>query len=186
VESDKAIRFRKIAVPHLRFLYRMAWGMTRNRQDAEDLVQDTYLKAYRFFDRFKEGTNIRGWLFTILRNTYINKYRIQKKEPDKVDVSRIEEFGLYDRLVDRNVEPLEVKSLEKLIGDDVLNALNNLPFIFREVVLLSDVEGLSYKEIASTLHCSMGTVRSRLFRARRMLQKCLWGYVKKRGIFGRK
>ena len=155
--------FEALAVKHLDGLYAAALRLTKNQRDAEDLVQDTYLRAFRFFDRFERGTNIKAWLFKILTNTFINRYRRSVKERSLVD-------GPEQHFIDR------------LLSDDVLEALDAVPIDFRMAVILADLQDFSYREIADILDVPVGTVMSRLFRGRRLLQKSLAGYAVEAGV----
>jgi RNA polymerase sigma-70 factor, ECF subfamily len=176
-------RFERDAIPLLREMYGAALRMTRNPSDAEDLVQETYLRAYRAFDSFEEGTNLRAWLYRILTNAYINVYRKRQREPQMVSEDEIEEWYLYDKLGAAAAEPsAETEVLERLPDQDVQEALASLPEQFRLAVLLADVEGFSYKEIAEILDIPMGTVMSRLHRGRRSLEKRLWEVARERGL----
>jgi RNA polymerase sigma-70 factor (ECF subfamily) len=158
-------------------LYRTALRLSRNPQDAEDLVQETYLNAFRSLDRFEEGTNLRAWLFRILNNAFISQYRRRKRRPSS-SLEDVTDFYLYDHLLDGGVSPRpenpEREVLERIGDERVLSALEELPVEFRQVELLADVEGFSYREIADILGIPIGTVMSRLYRARRRLQKTLW------------
>jgi RNA polymerase sigma-70 factor, ECF subfamily len=169
-------------------LYSAALRMTRNRADAEDLVQETYLKAYRAFDTFSEGTNLRAWLYRILTNTYINSYRAAQRRPETTDVEDVEDLYLYKRLAGSGgSEPAlsaEDEALERFTDDDVKAALEALPETFRMAVLLADVEGFSYKEIAEITDVPIGTVMSRIHRGRRALQKALHDVAAARGLVG--
>ncbi|MCC7106538.1 MAG: sigma-70 family RNA polymerase sigma factor [Chloroflexi bacterium] len=182
---DRRDSFEQEALPHLDALYRTALRMTRNPQDAEDLVQETYLRAYRFFDRFQPGTNLRAWLFKILTNNYINTYRKASQEPRVASLEDQEEFSLYALLSRQGAlggVTVEDQVLDAFAEDDILAAIDNLPDAFRMTVLLADVEGFSYKEIAEITDVSIGTVMSRLFRGRRLLQKALWERARAAGI----
>jgi RNA polymerase sigma-70 factor (ECF subfamily) len=174
------------ALSYMEALYNTALRMTRNEHDAEDLVQDTYLKAFRFCHRFEPGTNLKAWLFKILTNTFINRYRKKKKEPKFTQYDESNPFFLYEKLADRKAGPPSPENggyaLEDLVEDEVVQALEELPSDFRIAVLLSDLEGFSYQEIADIVGCPLGTVRSRLFRGRRLLQQKLWDYAVKRGF----
>ncbi|NLC58317.1 MAG: sigma-70 family RNA polymerase sigma factor [Armatimonadetes bacterium] len=180
MDVSRREQFKELAVPHLDALYRSAMRMTRNESDAEDLVQDTLLRAYQFFHQFREGTNFRAWLFKIMTNTFINQYRRRTREPETVSYEEGEDFFLYNQLVENYDSELgnpERLVLQKLQYEDILAAIDRLPYDYRMAVTLSDVEGLSYKEIADVMGCPIGTVRSRLNRARHMLQRNLWGYL---------
>lgn len=181
--NENQNEFQELVSPHLNSLYSTALRMTRNQNDAEDLVQDTLFKAFRAFDQFQKDTNFRAWTFRILVNTYITAYRKAVKQPQKVSYEDLEEFYLYKKL-DDTVSLQEAPKedfLENLFDDEVKNAMENLPYQFRLVVLLCDVEGFSYNEIAEIIDAPLGTVMSRLFRGRRLLQRYLWSYAKKRG-----
>ena len=181
--NENQNEFQELVSPHLNSLYSTALRMTRNQNDAEDLVQDTLFKAFRAFDQFQKDTNFRAWTFRILVNTYITAYRKAVKQPQKVSYEDLEEFYLYKKL-DDTVSLQEAPKedfLENLFDDEVKNAIENLPYQFRLVVLLCDVEGFSYNEIAEIIDAPLGTVMSRLFRGRRLLQRYLWSYAKKRG-----
>ena len=167
-------------------LYTAALRMTRNASDAEDLVQETYLKAYRAFNTFQEGTNLKAWLYKILTNTFINRYRAKKRRPEETEFDDVEEYSIYGRMGGieaANAERTpETEVLESMPDEVVKDALESLPEQFRMAVLLADVEGFSYKEIADILEVPMGTVMSRLHRGRRALEKRLWDVVRERGI----
>jgi RNA polymerase sigma-70 factor (ECF subfamily) len=186
--ADKE-RFAELAMPHMDSLYAGALRMTRKPADAEDLVQETYLKAYRGFGGFEEGTNLKAWLFRILTNTYINRYRQQKRRPEETDLADVEDFYLYRRLggIDeaRIAKSAEDTMLELFTDDEVKAALEALPETFRMAVLLADVEGFAYKEIAEILDIPIGTVMSRLHRGRRALQKRLYEFAVDRGLVDR-
>jgi RNA polymerase sigma-70 factor (ECF subfamily) len=183
--EDPALRerFERDALPLLPNLYGAALRLTRNPQDAEDLVQEAYLRAFRGFATFEEGTNLRAWMYRILTNTFINSYRKKQRQPVTVTDDDIEDWYLYDRLGESGVEAsAETEVLEKIPDEDVQRALEDLPENFRMAVLLADVEGFSYKEIAEILDIPIGTVMSRLHRGRKALQKALWETVRERGI----
>jgi RNA polymerase sigma-70 factor (ECF subfamily) len=160
--------------------------MTRNASDAEDLVQETYLRAFRSLHQFTEGTNLRAWLFRIMTNTYINEYRRRQRRPTSASLDTIEEFYLYDHLVQSPVQPGDERPedvvLQRLTVEDVIAAIECLPEEFRQVVLLADVEGFAYREIAEIVGIPVGTVMSRLFRARRRLQRQLYDFAVESGI----
>ncbi len=182
-------RLEQEALEHIDALYRTALRMTRNASDAEDLVQEVYLRAFRSLHQFAEGTNLRAWLFRILTNTYINEYRRRQRRPASASLDGIEEFYLYDHLVDSGVQPNVERPddivLGKLSVDSVIGAIEELPEEFRQVVLLADVEGFSYRDIASIVDIPIGTVMSRLYRARRRLQRQLYDAAVESGIIGR-
>jgi len=183
--ADQA-RFADQAMEHMDSLYAGALRMTRNPADAEDLVQETYLKAYRGFGGFEEGTNLKAWLYRILTNTYINRYRQQQRRPDETDLDDVEDFYLYRRLggVEQSKlsQSAEDQLFEVFTDDEVKAALESLPESFRMAVLLADVEGFAYKEIAGILDIPIGTVMSRLHRGRKALQKALYDFAVERGL----
>ena len=171
---------------HMPSLYSAAMRMTRNSSDAEDLVQETYLKAYRAFGGFQEGTNLKAWLYKILTNTFINGYRARKRRPDESDVEDVEDLYLYHRLgagtsaaIGRSAED---EARDHFTDVEVKAAIESLPESFRMAVLLADVEGFSYKEIAEIMDVPIGTVMSRLHRGRRALQKALAEYGREHGL----
>jgi RNA polymerase sigma-70 factor (ECF subfamily) len=183
-ETDAA-RFEAAALPFIGALYNKALYLTRRPEDARDLVQETYLRAYRTFSSFKEGTNCKAWLFTILYSTFINKYRKDQREPDTVSIDELEETlhrTLADRDWDTNFAALTRSELDWQ-EPEVNHALAKLPEDFRSAVLLVDVEGFTYEEAAAVLDCPVGTLRSRLFRARRMLFLELNDYARRMGFF---
>jgi len=169
-------------------LYSAALRMTRNAADAEDVVQETFLKAYRAYGTFEEGTNLKAWLYRILTNTYINRYRKQARRPAEVDFGEVEDLYLYKRLAagesGNASRSAEEEALEQFVDADVKGAIEALPEHFRMPVLLADVEGFSYKEIAEILDVPIGTVMSRLHRGRKALEKALWGFAEQRGLTG--
>jgi RNA polymerase sigma-70 factor (ECF subfamily) len=180
-KEDKHREFETEAIPHMDLLYSFALRTTGNSDDAKDLLQETYLKAFRFWDKYEKGTNIRAWLFRIMRNSYINRYRKETREPSTVDYEDIENF--YNSIREQSTDPndLEKKIFGNLLGDEVSKALEKLPEDFRTVVILCDIEGLTYEEIAEFVECPIGTVRSRLHRGRKMLQELLYDHAKKQG-----
>jgi RNA polymerase sigma factor (sigma-70 family) len=168
-------------LPHINSMYNFAFRLTLDRDDAKDLVQDTYLKAYRFIESFQKGTNAKAWLFRILKNSFINDYRKKTKEPSKVDYQEVEAYYNSEE-VDRQITPdLRVESLKDMIGDEISNALNSLDVDFRTVIILCDLEGFKYEEMAKILDIPIGTVRSRLHRARNLLKEKLSAYAKSMG-----
>lgn len=176
-------RFEREALPLLREMYAAALRLTRKPADAEDLVQEAYLRAYRGFGGFEAGTNLRAWLHRILTNTFINSYRKRQREPQTVSEEEVPDWYLYDKLAGGGAEPsAEAQVLESLPDQDVQDALATLPDRFRMAVLLADVQGFSYKEIAEILDIPMGTVMSRLHRGRRALEKRLFDVMKERGL----
>jgi RNA polymerase sigma-70 factor (ECF subfamily) len=183
--ADQA-EFAKLAMIHMDALYAAALRMTRNSADAEDLVQETYLRAYRGFKGFEEGTNLRAWLYRIQTNAFINSYRAKQRRPIEEDLGEIEDLYLYKRLGSVTTSELG-KSAEDALMDfttdgEVKAALEGLPESFRLPVLLADVEGFSYKEIAEILDVPIGTVMSRLHRGRKALQKALWEFATERRL----
>ena len=179
--AQKKKDFETEAMPHINLLHNYAYRMTGNQLDADDLVQETYLRAFRFFHKFEKGTNCKAWLFRIMKNLFINKYRKNQKEPGKVDYNEVENF--FDSIKSDRVEStdLQQKLFSNLLDDDMVNALNSLPDDFKTVVILCDLEGLSYEEIAEFVQCPIGTVRSRLHRGRKLLQQKLLQYAKDKG-----
>lgn len=177
--------FEGLALKHLDPLYSAALRLTKNERDAEDLIQDTYLRAYRFFDKFERGTNIKAWLFKILTNTFINRYRRSVKERSIVEGS--ERDAVHDKFISREATEYaanpEQYFFDRLLSDDVLKAVDALPIDFRMVVILADLQEFSYKEIAEILDVPVGTVMSRLYRGRRLLQKALASYAMVSGLF---
>jgi RNA polymerase sigma-70 factor (ECF subfamily) len=174
-------RFTELAMPYMGPLYTAALRMTGQRADAEDLVQETYLKAYRGFDGFTEGTNLRAWLYRILTNTYINQYRAKQRRPDETDLDEVEDLYLYRRLggleAARAGRSAEDELMDLFSEAEVKAAVEELPENFRMAVLLADVEGFSYKEIAEILDIPIGTVMSRLHRGRKALEKLLYDFA---------
>ena len=183
--ADQA-NFDRDAMQYARQLYSAAMRMTRNPADAEDLVQETYLKAYRAYHTFEEGTNLKAWLYRILTNTYINKYRKESRRPSEVDLGSVEDLYLYRRIGSEEsadaARTTEDRVLDGLVESDIKSAVENLPENFRLPVLLADLEGFSYKEIAEILDIPIGTVMSRLHRGRKAMQKVLWEYAQERGL----
>ena len=162
-------------------MYNFAYRLTLDQDDSKDLLQDTYLKAYRFIDSFQQGTNAKAWLFRILKNSFINDYRKKSKEPSKVDYQDVESYYNSED-VDRQITPdLRVEALRDMIGDEISNALNSLDVDFRTVIILCDLEGFKYDEMAKILDIPIGTVRSRLHRARNLLKEKLSTYAKQMG-----
>jgi len=179
-------QFTSDAMQYAPQLFSTALRMTRSRSDAEDLVQETYIKGWRSFHTFQEGTNLRAWLFRIMTNTYINKYNAQKRKGTEVELDDVEELFLYKRLGSIDQSQLsssaEDQMLELFTDDEVKSALEELPEDFRIPVLLSDVDGFSYKEISEMLEIPIGTVMSRLHRGRKAMQKMLYEYARERGL----
>jgi RNA polymerase sigma-70 factor (ECF subfamily) len=180
-KSGKQVAFEREALPHMDILYNYALRMTNSAQDADDLVQETYLKAYRFWGSYEEGTNIKAWLFRIMKNSYINRYRKETKEPNTVDYDEVKDFYSMVRHESTESNDLQETLFGNLLDDDVTKAIASLPEEFRTVVILSDIEELSYEEIAEFVDCPVGTVRSRLHRGRKLLREQLMKYGGKRG-----
>lgn len=183
--ADQA-NFEQEALQYTRQLYSAAMRMTRNPADAEDLVQETLLKAYRAYGTFEEGTNLKAWLYRILTNTYINKYRKESRRPTEVDLGAVEDLYLYRRIGSEEsaeaARTTEDRVLDGLVESDIKRAVEELPENFRMAVLLADLEGFSYKEIAEILDIPIGTVMSRLHRGRKAMQSRLWEYARQRGL----
>lgn len=173
--------FEREAVPHMDALYNYAVKMTGDSDDASDLIQETYLKAFRFWDKFEKGTNCKAWLFRIMKNTFINTYRKTSKEPDKVDYEEIENF--YENIKPSSTDSahLEKDIYDNLLDDEMSEAISSLPEDFRTVIILCDIEGYTYDEIADFVDVPVGTVRSRLHRARKMLFTKLHKYASDKG-----
>jgi len=184
--QQRYAEFEKEAVPHLDAVYNFALRMTGDEDDADDLVQETYLKAFRFFDKFEKGTNCKAWLFRILKNSFINDYRKTTKEPNKVDYDDVQNF--YENIKADEVETqhYEEDAFANLLDDEISKAISELPEDFRTVVILSDIEGFTYEEIADFVDIPVGTVRSRLHRARKMLYVQLFDYAKDKGFVKKK
>src|ERR1700759_5163726 len=183
--ADQA-QFADLAMEYMGSLYSAALRMTRNPADAEDLVQETYLKAYRAFGSFKAGTNLKAWLYRILTNTFINSYRARKRRPEQTELDDVEDLYLYRRLGGLEAvsagRSAEEEVLEHFTESDIKEAVESLPEQFRMAVLLADVEGFSCKEIAEILDVPIGTVMSRLHRGRKALQKEVYEYAAQRGL----
>jgi RNA polymerase sigma-70 factor (ECF subfamily) len=184
VDHQKGWNFEAAAMPFVDALYNTAYRMTRNSEDAEDLVQETYLKAYRYYDKFEEGTNFKAWLFKIMKNTFINNYRKKQQAPTLSDFAEIEES--FETQVSEDASKPGLKNpeeelLENVLDEDVQRALDKLPPDYRMVVLLADLEGFSYKEIAEILEVPVGTVMSRLYRGRRLLEAAMLEFAREHG-----
>ncbi len=179
---NKRKEFEVQALPHMDALLRTALRMTKNENDAQDLVQETMIKSYRFWDKFEPGSNCRAWLFKIMTNIFINDYRSKSRSPMAVNVDEIDDNFLYGQLAvgPKSVDP-EKELFAKVFDDDVKRAVENLPDDFRLVVVLSFLEGFSYQEIAEIADLQLGTVKSRLHRGRKLLQKELYDYAVKNG-----
>ena len=181
--GDLEARFEADALPLLNGMYAAAYRLTRNAADAEDLIQETFLRAYRGFHQFEEGTNLKAWLYRIMMNTFINSYRKRQREPQTISEDEVEDWYLYSKMVDGGAEPsAETAVIDALPDEDVQAALMDLPEQFRTAVLLADVDGFSYKEIAEIMDVPIGTVMSRLHRGRKALEKRLWDVVRERGL----
>ncbi|HSJ71131.1 MAG TPA: sigma-70 family RNA polymerase sigma factor [Acidimicrobiia bacterium] len=181
--ADRAT-FEQDAMEFAPQLYSAALRMTRNPADAEDVVQETFLKAYRAYDSFEAGTNLKAWLYRILTNTYINKYRKAQRRPNEVELGELQDLYLFRRLGEASgaTESAEKTALDMFVDDDVIEAIESLPESFRLPVIYADVEGFSYKEIAEILDIPIGTVMSRLHRGRKALQRKLWDLAVEHGL----
>ncbi|PKK83739.1 MAG: RNA polymerase subunit sigma-24 [candidate division Zixibacteria bacterium HGW-Zixibacteria-1] len=182
-EARNKERFEKEALVHIESLFRTALRMTKNEGDADDLVQETFLKAWRFWDKFQEGSNCRAWLFKIMTNIFINNYRAKAWTPQTIDLEDVDDDFLFGQLsaLGPSDDP-EKHFFNKVFDDDVKKAIEELPEDFRLVVVLSFLEGFSYQEIADIVNLNIGTVKSRLHRGRKLLQKSLWEYAVKNGF----
>ena len=183
-KKELKVEFERVALPQLSHLYTSAFYLTKDKAEAEDLVQETYIRALRFFDKFKPGTNCRAWLLTILRNLFINRYRQKRQEPEKVDWERIEQ--VYESMVEQGEKAErdnpENHLISQLMDEEVERALRELPEEYRMAIVLVDIEELSYEETAKVMECAIGTVRSRISRGRRILQVALRNYALERGL----
>lgn len=181
-ETERYAIFDSEFMPHIDSMFNFAYRLTNDEDDANDLVQDTYMKAFRFVNSFQKGTNAKAWLFRILKNSFINDYRKKSKQPAKVDYQEVETVynsenePQYNGTVD-----LRTETVQDLIGDEVASSLNGLPVDFRTVIILSDIEGFTYEEMAKILDIPIGTVRSRLHRARNLLKEKLRSYATNMG-----
>ena len=184
LDEDRKSRFANEALPHLGQLRAAATAMTRNPHDAEDLLQETYTKAYANFHQFREGTNARAWLLRILTNTFINSYRRRQREPSRVSTTGIEDWQLTQGWAEPGAEPrsAEDAALDRVPDPSIIRALRELPHDFRTAVYLADMEGFTYREVADLMHCPVGTVMSRLHRARAQLRGMLRDQAAERGI----
>lgn len=183
-EKKKQKDFDDEIIPHMDALYNFALRLTTDPNDAEDLVQDTIVKAYRFFNSYEKGTNAKAWMFRILKNSFINNYRKTSKKPAEVDYDEVSPYYESIRAERTETSDLENLMFREMMDDDLSNALTRLPEDFRTVVLLCDVEGYTYEEIANMLDVPIGTIRSRLHRGRNLLKTELLDYAKKRGYTG--
>ncbi len=180
--SPEQQRFEKEFLPHLEALHSFAFHLCYNEEDAADLVQETFLKAFRFIDKFEEGTNAKAWLFKILKNAYINQYRKEARQPSMVDYDEVAVYQEEEEGQSTSYFDLREEIFDQMMGDEVSTALNALPEEFRTVIWLCDIEGFSYEEIAKITDIPIGTVRSRLFRARNMLKEKLQNYAVNMGF----
>lgn len=173
-------------VPHMTLLYNYALRLTGNEDDAKDLLQDTYLKAYRFIEKYEKETNAKAWLFRILKNSFINNYRKNARTPQQVDYDKVEEF--VDRLKEPSAQSTDLRKdfYDNLLEDEVVTAMDSLTEEFRTIIILSDLEEMTYEEIAAILDIPLGTVRSRLHRARQAMQEKLYHYAVNRGYITKK
>ncbi|MEQ8629758.1 sigma-70 family RNA polymerase sigma factor [Ekhidna sp.] len=176
-EAKKVQVFDGEFMPHIDSMYNFAYRLTFDEDDAKDLVQDTYMKAYRFINSFQEGTNAKAWLYRILKNSFINDYRKKSKQPAKVDYQEVEQFYNSEDTPSNATIDLRLETTKDMIGDEISNALNSLAVDFRTVVILCDLEGFTYEEMAKILDIPIGTVRSRLHRARNLLREKLGSYA---------
>lgn len=166
---------------HIDSAYNFAYKLTLDEDDAKDLLQDTFLKAFRFINSFERGTNAKAWLFKILKNSFINDFRKKSKQPAKVDYQEIEDVYNSDSVDEDITVDLRSETVQELIGDEVANALNSLAVDFRTVIILCDLEGFTYEEMSKILDIPIGTVRSRLHRARYILKQKLKDYAERMG-----
>lgn len=176
-EAKKVRVFDNEFMPHIDSMYNFAYRLTFDEDDAKDLVQDTYMKAFRFINSFQEGTNAKAWLYRILKNSFINNYRKKSKQPAKVDYQEVEQFYNSEDTPSTATVDLRLETTKDMIGDEVSNALNSLAVDFRTVIILCDLEGFTYEEMAKILDIPIGTVRSRLHRARNLLREKLGSYA---------
>ncbi|MFT6866621.1 MAG: RNA polymerase sigma factor (sigma-70 family) [Cyclobacteriaceae bacterium] len=181
-QIEKNRIFDKEFLPHLASMYNFAYRLTFDEDDSKDLVQDTFLKAYRFITSFQQGTNSKAWLYRILKNSFINDFRKKSKQPAKVDYQEVENFYNSDDVDESITVDLRVDALKDMIGDEVSIALNSLAVDFRTVIILCDLEGFTYEEMAKILDIPIGTVRSRLHRARNLLKEKLQAYAGSMGF----
>jgi RNA polymerase sigma-70 factor (ECF subfamily) len=183
-KEEKDRIFEEEALPHLNALYNYARSISRSDEDAEDLVQDTYMRAYRYFHQYEPGTNCKAWLFTILRNLYNTNYKKYKRTPDQVHYDNIETIykDIRDEDLNSVIKDPESQFFDNILPDEIREAIQDLPEEFRSTLILADIEDFSYKEIADIQDCPMGTVMSRLHRARNMLKKKLVDYAKDKGV----
>lgn len=176
-DIKKAQIFEGEFMPHIDSMYNFAYRLTFDEDEAKDLVQDTYMKAFRFINSFLEGTNAKAWLYRILKNSFINDYRKKSKQPTKVDYQEVEQYYNSEDTPKEATVDLRIEATKDLIGDEITNALNSLAIDFRTVIILCDLEGFTYEEMAKILDIPIGTVRSRLHRARNLLREKLGSYA---------
>lgn len=181
-EEQKYKIFETEFLPHIEAMYNFAYRITYDEDTAKDLLQDTYYKAFKFIDSFHEGTNAKAWLFRILKNSFINEFRKKNKEPSMIDYQDVETYYNSDDVNEVITNDLRVEVLQGMIGDEVSNALNSLAVDFRIVIILCDLEGFTYEEMSKILDIPIGTVRSRLHRARNLLREKLKVYAKSMGF----
>lgn len=179
--KDKQRVFNEEFMPHIDAMYNFAFRLTLDEDDSKDLVQETFMKAFRFINSFETGTNAKAWLFRILKNSFINNYRKKSKQPSKVDYQEVESYYNSDSVNENITTDLRVETVQHLIGDEITNALNSLDVDFRTVIILCDLEGFTYEEMAKILDIPIGTVRSRLHRARNLLKEKLKQYANSLG-----
>jgi len=180
-EAKKVQVFDQEFMPHIDSMYNFAYRLTFDEDESKDLVQDTYLKAFRFINSFQEGTNAKAWLYRILKNSFINDYRKKSKQPSKVDYQEVEQFYNSEDTPSNATVDLRMETTKDMIGDEISNALNSLAIDFRTVIILCDLEGFTYEEMAKILDIPIGTVRSRLHRARNLLREKLSSYAHSMG-----
>ncbi len=183
MEKEKQKEFERETIPYMDLLYNYALRMTNDEDEAKDLLQETYLKAFRFWNQFQNGTNSKAWLFQIMKNSYINRYRKEKKNGEKISYDNIEEF--YETIKEKNIDESNVFNnfFSNILDDEVIEAIEKLPDEYKTSIILCDIEELSYEEISEFLQVPVGTVRSRIHRGRKILQNELLNYAKKKGYF---
>lgn len=179
--AQKRQIFQEEFMPHLDALYNFAYRLTQNYEDANDLVQDASIKAFRFISSFERGTNAKAWLFRILKNSFINDFRKKSRQPGKVDYNEVESYYNSEGTAANLTMDLRTESVRNKMGDEVMNAIKQLPVDFRTVIILCDLEGFTYEEMATILDIPVGTVRSRLHRARNALKSTLADYARRMG-----
>ena len=178
--------YHKEMIPHMSLLYNYALRLTNNEDEAKDLIQDTYLKAYRFIDKYQNDTNAKAWLFRILKNSFINNYRKNSRTPEQVEYSEVEEYVGLLKAESAPSTDMRKDVYDNLLGDDVMRAMESLNEEFRTIIILSDLEEMTYEEIAEILEIPLGTVRSRLHRARKMMQDKLYNFAAQHGYITKK